>query len=157
MIAMNAMVVSYSLFTAYLLGWLCAIPLAMKRRMLQELCFGCWRTEHYGHPTQCHYAYQNRYVPRGSLHERRGGDVAWALFAAAFWPTHLLWTILARLARLLGAGVTHAVNRAAPLTAPELERRCAEQAAEIERLTGYIDQQVSRGVEPQCPASFRLE
>ncbi len=147
---------SVLMLVAYLLGWLYAIRPAMHRRMLQEVCVECDHKNDGQHWSVVH-SRRDRYAPRGSIRERNGYDVGWALLAAAWWPTHLAWTILVQLARPLGAGVTHAVNRAAPLTAPELERRCAEQAAEIERLTGYIDQQVSRGVEPQCPASFRLE
>lgn len=127
-----------SALVLYAIGWLAAIRPAMRRRMLQKLCVGCAREESYGHPYQCQYAYHERYMPRGAMYERTGGDVAWAIFAAAWWPTHLLWTIAVRLVQLFGAGVKRAVDYVSPLTAPELERRLSEQAAEIERLTRQI-------------------
>ncbi len=124
--------------TAYLLGWLIAIPLAMRRHMLRELCNRCWRAESAGHRPDVYHSSGYRFVALGAMRERNGGDVAWALFAAAFWPTHLLWAIIVRVARLLGAGVERAVNKATPLTAPELERRIAEQQREITRLTDVL-------------------
>lgn len=126
------------ILAAYLLGWLLAIRPAMRRRMLGEVCSYCQASSSDARHYNIFHPGESRYIPRGALRERNGNDVAWALFTAAWWPPHLAWAILVKLAWLLGAGVVHAVNRATPLTAPELERRVAEQAREIDRLTRQI-------------------
>ena len=103
--------------------------------MLKIVCPACdkdWDSNH-------QYHYRQIRVPRGSLREREGRDVADAILKAAFWPPHLAWFILATTAKLLGDGVKAAVTRATPLTPPELERRIREQQTEIKRLSDQMN------------------
>lgn len=120
-------------------GWLLAVRPSMRRTMLQEVCSKCRvdgcdcasRARRLGHKPP-------PLAPRGALRDRTGGDVAWSVFAAAWWPVWLTFTVLRIALRALGAGVKTAVIRATPLTEPELERRIAEQQDEIARLTAEI-------------------
>lgn len=109
-------------------GWVLAVRPSMRRTMLQEVCSKCegrlW--------CDCKNAPR---VVRGSQFERDGGDVAWSLWIAAWWPVWL-WIVCTRITL---RGLSAAVIRATPLTGPELERRIAEQQAEIARLTEQID------------------
>jgi len=136
------------LVAVWLVGWLLAVRPSMRRTMLQEVCSNCGRTgcdckvwdSHPEFPDVISLRDYKRApkVVRGSRFERTGGDVAWSLWIAAWWPGWLTVVVLRATLRTLGAGVKTAVIRATPLTGPELERRLKEQQAEIARLTKEI-------------------
>ncbi len=113
-------------------GWLLAIRPSMRRTMLQKVCDNC--SGSWG----CECSGRVRLVIRGSKFERTGGDVAWSMWIAAWWPVWLAIVVLRKTFTVLGAGVTRAVIKATPLTSPELERRLVQQQAEIDRLTKQI-------------------
>jgi hypothetical protein len=127
-----------SLWTAlavYMLGWVLACRPALRRRMLAEDCIDCRLSK------SCPADYGRAHgpkKPRGAISDRDGWDVAAAVWAAMWWPLWLLAFLLWRTLRLLGAGVKSAIFAATPLTQPELERRVAEQQAEIARLSKQI-------------------
>lgn len=129
----------------WVVGWLVAVRPSMRRTMLQEVCSQCtahWscgcREDSEWHGTDFRHGGKVRRAARGSLFERTGGDVAWSVWIAAWWPVWLWLVCTHQTLTWLGAGVKTAVIRATPLTAPELERRCTEQQAEIARLTKEI-------------------
>jgi hypothetical protein len=126
--------IRWLVLAAYVLGWLLAIRPAMRRRMLQKVCDRCGRNA----TCQCGTWGRGQWVVRGAEYERTGGDVAAAVWFALWWPLWLAWRVVALLARLFGSGVMAAVDRATPLTTPELERRLREQDAEIKRLTSEM-------------------
>lgn len=132
---------AWTILSVWLVGWLLAIRPAMRRRMTQQVCTRCDEVVLPQRRPEVHsawYGHTPAYVIRGAMRERDGYDVAEALWRAAWWPAPLTWWLVTVAARLAGRGVMTAVVRAAPLTAPELERRIAEQHAEIERLTRQI-------------------
>lgn len=114
------------LVSVYALGWILAIRTALQRRMLREVCDRC------GYATCWCSPYRS--TARGAMFDRRGVDVAAAMWVALVWP---LWC-LAVLARYVGCAVTSTVDRATPLTIPELQRRVRDRDAEIQRLTANI-------------------
>lgn len=127
------------LAAVWLVGWLLAVRPSMRRTMLQEVCSKC-------RADGCDCARSARVfgqdppplAARGALRDRTGGDVAWSVWSAAWWPAWLTIVVLRTALRALGAGVTTAVIRVTPLTGPELERRIVEQRDEIARLTEQI-------------------
>lgn len=121
------------LVAVWLVGWLLAVRPSMRRTMLQVVCDQCLATEAW-----CSHRSSRRLVVRGAEFDRTGGDVAWSLWIAAWWPVWLTFVLLRILLTALGACVKTAVIRATPLTGPELERRIAEQQDEIARLTEQI-------------------
>lgn len=138
MISHNVCDVVTGLAFLWLGGWLLAVRPAMRRRMLLRVCVQCGAIN-----DNCFYRgasgwHPARYATLGAARERNGRDVNAALWRAACWPFTLAWWLLAGAARLAGRGVTAAVIRSTPLTEPELERRIAEQAREIERLGRMI-------------------
>lgn len=124
------------LVAVWLVGWLLAVRPAMRRTMLMVVCSDCRA------PSGCTCSGRPwdaaTRVVRGSAFERTGGDVAWSVWIAAWWPVWLAFVVLRKTAAAVGAGVKTAVIRATPLTEPELERRIAEQQEEIARLTEEI-------------------
>jgi hypothetical protein len=123
----------WTIFAGYLLGWVLAVRPAMRRRMLQEVC------DPWGHTrAQCECWGDSRYAPRGAIADRTGEDVAAAVALAAVWPAWLALTVVVKTSAAFGRGIKTAVDRATPLTRPELERRLAEQQQEIARLTAQI-------------------
>lgn len=122
------------------LGWLLAIRPTMRRTMLELACNQCQST------SSCSCALhaeiwrgeKPRRVAVGSLRGRTGSDVAWSVWIAAWWPAWLVIVAIRAVLRALGAGITRAVIRATPLTAPELERLLVEREQEIDRLTKQI-------------------
>jgi hypothetical protein len=134
------------ILVAWFVGWLLAIRPAMRWRMLLPVCTKCGSIN-----DECFTPAWNRvdgyflkanhrpaHVALGAMRERNGRDVAAAVWRAAWWPILLAWWLIEKAARLVGRGVTTAVIRSTPLTEPELERRIAEQAREIERLGRMI-------------------
>lgn len=134
----------WEILAVWLAGWLIAVRPSMRRVMLQIICSRCR-----GGACDCdrrwHEPSRARKVVRGAEFERTGGDVAHALFVAAWWPVWLTFVVLRTTLRRLGVGVKAAVLWATPLTGPELERRIAERDAEIARLTAQIDDSPTTG------------
>lgn len=124
-------------FAVWLVGWVLAVRPSMRRRMLQQVCRVCAHRRCSPEACRC-ICSRHDAVPRGAARERTGVDVAAAVWFAAGWP---LWLVVVTVLVTLvaaGAAVKTAVIRATPLTGPELERRTAEQEAEIARLTELI-------------------
>jgi hypothetical protein len=140
---MNA---SLTTLLLWLAGWLIAIRPTMRRRMLLPVCTKCGAINDDcfifpGSTARGEFPVTNhppKYAALGATRERNSRDVAAAVWRAAWWPILLAWWLLAGATRLAGRGVAAAVIRSTPLTEPELERRIAEQAREIERLNGLI-------------------
>jgi hypothetical protein len=133
------------LVAVWLVGWLLAVRPSMRRTMMQQVCAKCeahWscdcREPSEWNGTDYRRGGKVRRATRGSLFERTGGDVAAAVWIAAWWPLWLTIVVLRVALRGLGAGVKTAVLRATPLTGPELERRIREQQVEIDRLSKEI-------------------
>ncbi len=132
--------------TVYLIGWVLAIPGALHRVMLTEVCSRCNETrrqakgEYSDHLDRKYsHRFDWKWTPRGAVRERNGGDVAQALIRATAWPIRLhLWTVRF-LAVRFGQLVKRTVTRAVSLTGPELERRIKEQQETIKRLQAEID------------------
>lgn len=147
---------SWVCVAVWLVGWLLAVRPSMRRTMLQEVCSKC-------RADVCDCASSARVfgqdppplAARGALRDRTGGDVAWSVFSAAWWPVRLAFVVLRAALRALGAGVKTAVIRATPLTAPELERRITERDAEIARLTAQISEGPPSPPKPPRPPGPR--
>lgn len=125
----------WMVLAGYVLGWMLACRPAMRRRMLGEDCIDCRLNE------DCPADYGRKHgpkKPRGAISDRNGWDVAAAVWFAMWWPLWLAAFVLWKTLRLLGVGIRSAVFAATPLTQPEMERRLAEQKAEIDRLSKQI-------------------
>lgn len=128
----------WGILAGWLVGWLLAVRPSMRRTMLQQVCAGCGHSSCACRRCSCYDSRRFPTAARGAVRERTGGDVAHALWVAAWWPLWLTVVLLRKAFTALGAGVTTAVIRATPLTGPELERRIAERETEIERLTKLV-------------------
>jgi hypothetical protein len=123
----------------YVAIWALSIPGALRRVMLKEVCERCMRGPsaegciRYTSPQR-----HGGFKPRGAIRNRNDGDVAAAIWWAAWWPVRACARVLVAVAVLTGRGVRVATLKATPLTEPELERRIREQQAEIERLTEEV-------------------
>jgi len=118
---------------AYVVGWLLSIPGALQRRMLGWECPGC-------RGVRCYNRSHGDDVRRGSYRERTGKDAAIAVARATYWLPRLIAVLVVGVLRSSGRGMVGLINRATPLTGPELARRMAEQEQEIARLTAQINE-----------------
>lgn len=129
------------ILAAFAAGWAAFVPSALRRRMLQLVC-----PRHWVSVCEDSHHHAAQFVPRGSLRDRNGEDVAVAIWRAAFWPARLLILLIVGVFTSWGRGMKFLVLSATSLTGPERDRvaaeqaaRIAEQAAEIRRLSEQIE------------------
>ena len=137
-------------WAVYTIGWMLALPGALRRRMLATICSACGgQWAHHSNSARDCRRRGGKDIPRGAMRERNGWDVLAACGRALCWPVMLP----VRIMRFLARHGSRTINRAVPLTAPELERRMTEQRAEIDRLTKQIESD-TKAIESQpIPAS----